>query len=513
MATSEIKKTFSSADQKDSMGPKSDVEAGDIIAMGVMDGAVYTDDQYKKLKRKIDRYLLPLIWLCYGIQQTDKTVLGLQAIFGLRQDTGLVGQQYSWLTTISYLCYLVCEFPSNFILQRWPLGRCLSVYMILWGIVVLCIGFAQNFTYLMVLRGLQGALECCISPGFILLVGSWYTTREHPSRMLVFQSANAGFGIFSALALYGIGTIKTEGFQTWRAMSYFLGGLTIMIGCTCMLLLGTPSEVRRLSAEEKQMATTRTLKNNSGDDQTGSKRWDWGQVVECLKDPAFYLSAINAFVSSVPNGGLTTFGGIIEVSFGFTNLQIILLALPRYVVSVSIFIGVGIVVSKWKNLRMYFMLAGIVPAFTGFMMMALIPTTAYNRWIKWGGYFLTTPYVLPIFLAWSFISSNVSGRTKKTVLASFTFIGICAGNMAGSQIFYDADAPHYIHGIIGCATCFVIDAIVIILWRLLYVWRNRRNDKFVREEGISSEDRALRAQEYGKQDKTDLQNPYFTYSL
>lgn len=39
MATSEIKKTFSSADQKDSMGPKSDVEAGDIIAMGVMEGA------------------------------------------------------------------------------------------------------------------------------------------------------------------------------------------------------------------------------------------------------------------------------------------------------------------------------------------------------------------------------------------------------------------------------------------------------------------------------------------
>lgn len=72
--------------------------------------------------------------------------------------------------------------------------------------------------------------------------------------------------------------------------------------------------------------------------------------------------------------------------------------------------------------------------------------------------------------------------------------------------------PHYIHGIIGCATCFVIDAIVIILWRLLYVWRNRRNDKFVREEGISSEDRALRAQEYGKQDKTDLQNPYVRLS-
>jgi ACS family allantoate permease-like MFS transporter len=60
----------------------------------------YTEEQYKQLRRKIDRYLLPLMWLCYGIQQTDKTALGTQATFGLREDTGLRGQQYSWLTTI-----------------------------------------------------------------------------------------------------------------------------------------------------------------------------------------------------------------------------------------------------------------------------------------------------------------------------------------------------------------------------------------------------------------------------
>lgn len=46
---------------------------------------VYSDAEYKKLKRKIDRYLLPLMWLCYGIQQTDKTSLGVQATFGLRE--------------------------------------------------------------------------------------------------------------------------------------------------------------------------------------------------------------------------------------------------------------------------------------------------------------------------------------------------------------------------------------------------------------------------------------------
>lgn len=52
------------------------------------------------MKRKTDKYLLPILWLAYGLQQTDKTALGTQATFGIREDTGLVGQQYSWLTTI-----------------------------------------------------------------------------------------------------------------------------------------------------------------------------------------------------------------------------------------------------------------------------------------------------------------------------------------------------------------------------------------------------------------------------
>ncbi|EKG14879.1 Major facilitator superfamily domain general substrate transporter [Macrophomina phaseolina MS6] len=95
----------------------------------------YTEEEYKKLLRKIDRYLLPLMWFCYGIQQTDKTSLGTQAIFGLREDTGLVGQQYSWLTTIFYIAYLCGEFPSNFLLQRWALGRSLSIYMLCWGML------------------------------------------------------------------------------------------------------------------------------------------------------------------------------------------------------------------------------------------------------------------------------------------------------------------------------------------------------------------------------------------
>lgn len=29
----------------------------------------------------------------------------------------------------------------------------------------------------------------------MLIIASWYQTREHPSRSLIFQSANAGYGV------------------------------------------------------------------------------------------------------------------------------------------------------------------------------------------------------------------------------------------------------------------------------------------------------------------------------
>ncbi|ORY54937.1 MFS general substrate transporter [Pseudomassariella vexata] len=477
---------------------------------------VYTEEQYKKLRRKIDRYLLPLMWLCYGIQQTDKTSIGTQATFGLRDDTGLKGQQYSWLTTIFYITYMCFEFPSNILLQRYLMGRTLSCYMICWGVIVLCIGFAQNFTHLIVLRALQGVFECCISPGFILVVGSWYKTREHASRSLVFQSANAGFGIIAHLILYGIGSIQYKRgpeFQAWRYMSYFLGSLTILVGFMCLLLLGTPSEVKWLSPEEKKMANTRIRSNNTGHDRTGTKTWNWKHVRECFIDPCFWFAGLNAFLSSVPNGGLTTFGSIIMTNFGFTNLQVILLDIPRSTFSVLWFIFIGIITSRIKNLRMFFMMFSVIPPFVGFLVMAFLPNTEENKWTKWGGYFMTVPFVIAPFMAWTLIPSNVPGRTKRTLTSSFTFVGYCVGNMVGSQIFAAKDAPRYIPGTIGCAICFGLEFLLIALWRSVYVMRNKRRAKKLREEGVSEEERLARAKVLGEQDATDFENIYFQYTM
>ena len=51
-----------------------------------------------------------------------QTTLSYAAIFGIRDDLNLHGTQYSWLSSIFYFGFLVWAFPTNFLMQRLPIG-------------------------------------------------------------------------------------------------------------------------------------------------------------------------------------------------------------------------------------------------------------------------------------------------------------------------------------------------------------------------------------------------------
>lgn len=56
-------------------------------------------NEEKRLVRKIDLIILPLIAVNYAFFYIDKTTLSYAAIFGIREDLKLHGTQYSWLSS------------------------------------------------------------------------------------------------------------------------------------------------------------------------------------------------------------------------------------------------------------------------------------------------------------------------------------------------------------------------------------------------------------------------------
>ena len=76
----------------------------------------------KKLIRKIDLLILPLIAVNYAFFYIDKTTLSYAAIFGIRDDLHLHGTQYNWLSSTSRSCYVTRTQVSQFRLQAYSIS-------------------------------------------------------------------------------------------------------------------------------------------------------------------------------------------------------------------------------------------------------------------------------------------------------------------------------------------------------------------------------------------------------
>lgn len=105
---------------------KSQPETGLRLLHSAQQGEVADISDARRLRWKIDLRLMPLLCLTYALQSIDKTTLNYAAVFGLREDLGLSGTEYSWAGAIFYLGYLIWEYPTGLLLQKFPVNYFLS---------------------------------------------------------------------------------------------------------------------------------------------------------------------------------------------------------------------------------------------------------------------------------------------------------------------------------------------------------------------------------------------------
>lgn len=160
--------------------------------------------------------------------------------------------------------------------------------------------------------------------------------------------------IITQLVMYGIGShaqLNPSSFGPWRFISVFLGSWTIVMSVFSLCILGTPNEVRWLTKEEKRMAAARVVSNQTGSERR-QQNWRWDQVRTTFQDPQTYFFFFTVIVNSLPNGGTTSFGNLVYVSFGFTPLETLIKGtIPQNIVTIIWFLVVGFVTLKKPNAR------------------------------------------------------------------------------------------------------------------------------------------------------------------
>ncbi|KAH9991566.1 major facilitator superfamily domain-containing protein [Russula vinacea] len=136
-----------------------------------------------KIRRKIDRHVLPLMCILYCIQFMDKATLASSSILGILKATHLTANQYNWLGTIFYLGYLAFQFPQNLALQRFPVGKWMSLNIFIWGVALCSHAACKSFAGLFAVRLILGICEGSITAGFMIVSSMFYTRREYTARV------------------------------------------------------------------------------------------------------------------------------------------------------------------------------------------------------------------------------------------------------------------------------------------------------------------------------------------
>ncbi|KAF4470370.1 hypothetical protein FALBO_2729 [Fusarium albosuccineum] len=370
-------------------------------------------EEEKKLVRKIDLRLMPLLIISYGLQYLDKTSLAYSAILGLREDLNLVGQQFSWTSSIFYIGYLCASYPISLGFVKFPLGKYLSILMFIWGIVLTLHAVASNYPSLMVLRTLLGAFESAISPGFSLITGMWYTPHEHVSRHSFWFAGNASASIVDTIIAYGILGYKGD-FAQWKMLFLIFGLITIAWSVFLYFYLpDSPATARFLTPSEREFAALRPKKFQR---TTQTKKWDRGQFIETMKDVKAWWFFLFSFIICVPNGGTTSFSTVVIKSFGYDEYQTILMGLPASAFQLTTVILVAVFTTYVPKSRHIALVLTYLMAIGGILMIKLLPDA--EKLSRLAGFWLIMA-VAPAFpLMLSLSASNIAGFTKKlTVMA------------------------------------------------------------------------------------------------
>ncbi|KAK9233755.1 putative transporter [Lipomyces kononenkoae] len=455
-------------------------------------------DAQKRLLRRVDLTLLPLLCGTYMLQYLDKQVLSYSAVFDLFSSTGISSAQYSWLVSIFYFAYLGAEWPLSYLAQHYATGTIISIFTICWGIILACTATCSNFATLAVCRFILGIFEAVITPSFLLIIGTWYTRQEQPARVGAF-TCFIGVGSMAGGILF-VATGQSKGWDIWRTNFVLCGGITILWGV--ILLIFLPNSIfaaKRFTLEEKAMLIARSQTNNTG---VYSRTIKWGHVKQALSDVQVWLLFLFVLLNETINGGIASFGKLIVQ--GFTDSAILTTAygIP-YGAWCTFFMFTGPwIASRLKDSRTTVMVLYVLPTLIASCLFWKLPRTNQKGLLM--AYYICPSYTGACFLALQMPSANFGGYTKRVTGSAIVFLAYCTGNIVGPHAFIASEAPIYQTGCKVIIGCVVGQIVIALLLRALLIRRNKKRDTDASLSEYECVDETL-------QDVTDFENKNFRY--
>ncbi|KAJ3880401.1 MFS general substrate transporter [Lentinula edodes] len=424
---------------------------------------VLSEDNERKLWRKIDLRLMPILCVMYLMSFMDRGNIGNAKLQGLTTQLNLTGNQYNIALTMYFIPYCIFECPANLVLKKfrpsiWLPGITVRVSssfvgevfklisrtrQVVWGVIMTLMGLVKTYPQLVGVRVCLGVAEAGLFPGVAYYLSLWYPRSALQTRIGLFFGAATLAGAFSGLFAFAISFMSgTRGLLGWSWIFILEGIITVAVGLIAFIVLvDFPATAKFLTPEEQAFVIWKKKYDNSSVGE--EEKFEVKHIYQAFTDWQVWIHILIYMSLIGPLYGITLFLPTIISNFGEFSTPISqLLTVPPYVFA-TIVLGFFAYYSDKVMMRSPFILAAQIMCLIGFS----INIANVSHGAKYFGTFLIVAGSysgFPGIVAW--LSNNLSGQYKRGIgMALHIGIGNFSGAIA-SNIFRTQDKPRFILG-------------------------------------------------------------------
>ncbi|RBR15665.1 uncharacterized protein FIESC28_07306 [Fusarium coffeatum] len=438
--------------------------------------ATFDAEAEKKLRRKIDWYVMPTVTILYLMCFVDRANIGNARLAGLEADLGLKGYDFNLLLTVFYISYIVFELPANMLCKWMGPGWFIPGTAVCFGVASLGTAFVNTMGEACAVRFILGIFEAGMLPGIAYYLSRWYRRGELAFRLAIYVAMGSFGGAFGGLLASGILKLDSFGSLTrWRMIFAIEGIASIglaLIGFFTMT--DRPSTARWLTEEEKDLAIARIKSERVGVTEVLEK-FSWKLARRGIFSPVTLGTAVIFLFTNITVQGLAFFAPTIVRTI-YPDASVVqqqLRTVPPYIVGTFCTVAMSFL-STVIDRRNIFINVSQLPVITGYIM--FLATT--NPYVRYAGTFLICAGT---FANGALSNAQVSANlVTDTARASGIGFNVMLGNIGGlisTWCFLPFDGPNYpIGNGLNLASCSSIFLLTIVL-HVYMKWSNKRRER------------------------------------
>lgn len=472
-----------------------------------------TPEESKHLDKKNFSITLLLVTLVTLILFMDKATIGYTTILGIYKDTDLTKKGFNNLNSIFYAGYLIAQWPCHILMQKFPIGKYLSISIFLWAVILGGTAACKNYSQLMACRFLLGATESVVTPACEITLGMFLDTEQREVAQPIFWMATAIAPLISSFVAYGLLHVENVSTFPWRIFMSLNAGLSLILALIVWIFYpDSPSNAKFLTVDEKVHLIKKI--QNSTKSSIEQKTIKKHQIIETFKDPISWLFALQSFTLMLSNS-LHYQQNQLYLDIGVNNLGSSLVSAAGAGFDILMYLVFTIIIKKFPNQNGYIGSICLIIPIASSIAMVTIPCE--NKKALLANMILagsTKGVAYIVELGWT--TSSAAGYTKKLYRNVMFMIAYSVANMISPQLWNPKDAPRYYSSwIVQIVVAFFLNGVILLIIRLILSKRNKQRlqDDDDKDYYVQTDEGVLERVDVAMLDLTDLENKKFIYPL